>query len=102
MSDLKSFFLMVVGFATCVASAAIAVIPTGGPGTGPYLVIAAPWNGGPAAVVRSAGGQIVGPQTAPLAVMATDASVEALAAAGAWIVTTPSALPFLCDAEVVI
>lgn len=102
MSNLKSYFLLLLGLATCVASAAIAMIPTGVPGSGPYLVISSPWNGGPAAVVRTAGGQLVGPQTAPLAVLATDTSVEALKLAGAWMVTSPADLPFLCDAETVL
>lgn len=102
MSDARTYVLLAAGLATCFASAALAVIPVQAPGDGPFLVIAAPWDGGPSAVVKRAGGQLVGPETAPLAVLATDASADDLKVAGAWFVTSPSALPFLCETETVL
>lgn len=89
--------LLASGLAACLVSVGLAAIPRGDPGDGPFLVIAAPWGGGPAGIVARAGGQSVGPESVLFAVLATDVSPKSLQDAGAWLVTSPSALPFFCD-----
>ncbi|MCE6951371.1 hypothetical protein LAZ29_10555 [Cereibacter sphaeroides] len=91
---------LLVGLAAClgleVAALAAGAAP---PGDGPFLVVSAPWGGGPAGVIAAAGGEAVGPAGAPMAMLAGGASVEALRAAGAWAVLSPAALDLLCNPD---
>jgi hypothetical protein len=71
------------------------------PRTGPVLVLAPPWVGGPEAVVLRAGGTLVTPRSAPLAALATGAPDDTafagrLRQAGAWMVADGTRLAFLC------
>ncbi|SCM66741.1 hypothetical protein [Donghicola eburneus] len=79
-----------------LASVAVASVPEE---ADLVLVIAPPWHGGPEAIVLSAGGSIVGPTNAPLAVVATDAAPAAFKEAGAWFLLDPNKFPFLCATE---
>ncbi len=60
------------------------------------LVVAAPWNGGAEAVVARAGGSVIGPERAMLAVLAHEANPEELRAAGAWAVVDWAGISFIC------
>ncbi|WP_172299622.1 hypothetical protein [Pseudoruegeria sp. HB172150] len=65
----------------------------------PMLVIAAPWHDA-SQIVAAAGGRIVGPQRAPLAVFAIgDAGfADRARASGAWSVTDGTTLAAICGA----
>ncbi len=72
---------------------ASALGPAPGAAGGPVLVIAPPWAGTAADVVRRAGGAPVGPVSAPfgaLAVFDSAAPVDRLLALGAWTVRDAS------------
>lgn len=53
----------------CLAAAPVAVLFAPPGAEGPFLVVVPPWLGA-AAVVQAAGGSVVGPTGAPLAVLA--------------------------------
>ncbi|SNX70173.1 hypothetical protein SAMN05878503_10582 [Cereibacter ovatus] len=98
MKILSSLLYLCPGAAACLALETAALSAGGGfdRGNGPYLVVAPPWGGGAAEVVRQAGGVIVGPTQAPLSVLADGADAAALAAAGAWWVLDPTVLGISC------
>lgn len=56
-----------------------------------------PWGADPAEVVARAGGQAIGPVAAPLAVLATGATVAAFKAEGAFAVLPATALSLFCE-----
>ena len=68
----------------------------------PVLVVAPPWGGGAAEVVRRAGGREISPARAPFAVLAVldgaDAA-RAMRSAGAWFVLDAARVARLCDAQ---
>ncbi len=93
--------LVVLGLAACVALEVAAFAASASDADiGPFLVIAAPWGPTAEAVVVAAGGQFVGPSRAPLSILATDVTVPALRAAGAWDVLDAQALANLCGLEI--
>lgn len=67
--------------------------------TGPLVVVSLPWGQDPALIVAAAGGQVIGPARAPLAVVAMGATAEALNHAGAFAVLDGTAASFLCGTE---
>ncbi|MEY8880486.1 hypothetical protein [Donghicola sp. XS_ASV15] len=79
-----------------LASVAVAAVPDDAE---LVLVVSPPWRGGPEAIVAAAGGSVVGPTNAPLAVVATDATPAAFKDAGAWFLLDPKNVPFLCATE---
>lgn len=79
-----------------LASVAVAAVPDD---ADLVLVVAPPWHGGPEAIVAAAGGSVVGPTNAPMAVVATDATPAAFKEAGAWFLLDPKNVPFLCATE---
>jgi hypothetical protein len=68
-------------------------------GAGPILVVAPPWNGGPPAVIRAAGGWTVGPAQAPLSALSAGAEPAALRRSGAWLLLDATALDIFCLGE---
>lgn len=68
-------------------------------GTGPMLVVALPWGLGPDDIAQRAGGHVVGPTRAPLAVMAAGVTADKYREAGALVVLEPTSLSFLCAME---
>lgn len=100
MNALSAYTIMGVGLLACVGLefAGFALATPVVPGQ-PVLVVAPPWNGGAEAVVAEAGGAVVGPTRAPLAVLAAGASFEAFMQSGAWFLVNPDALGFLCVSE---
>lgn len=98
MSNLVTGLLLSVGLASLAASALLGLAATGQPGPADaVLVVTWPWADDPAAVVARAGGQEIGPVTAPMAVLAFGATVAAYKAAGAIAVLPASPFPFLCE-----
>lgn len=79
-----------------LASVAVASVPDDAE---LVLVVSPPWHGGPEAIVSAAGGSVVGPSNAPLAVVATNATPAAFKEAGAWFLLDPKNVPFLCATE---
>jgi hypothetical protein len=65
----------------------------------PVLVIAAPWAGGPDAVVRRAGGSVIGPLSTPISILAGGTTPERLTGAGAWAVLDAAAIALFCQTE---
>lgn len=100
MQSLHPAPLIVLGLAAVllaeVASVAVAAVPDD---ANLVLVVSPPWRGGPEAIVAAAGGTIVGPSSAPLAVVATDATPASFRDAGAWFLLDPKNVPFLCATE---
>lgn len=85
--------LLVLWLCVVTAAALSSILPAAASdAVGPHLVI------GPRAgeVVAQAGGHLIGPETAPFAVMAEGASPEALREAGAWAVTGLSDFGIFC------
>ncbi|WP_176439069.1 hypothetical protein [Puniceibacterium sediminis] len=65
----------------------------------PVLVVAPPWDGGAAAIVRAVGGVAVGPVAAPFAMFAVfehKGFAEAALKAGAWTLRDAGALSAFC------
>lgn len=65
----------------------------------PVLVVAPPWSAGAEALVRKAGGQPLGPITAPFAVLADfpdTIPVDGLRQLGVWAVSDGRALAAIC------
>jgi hypothetical protein len=81
-----------------VPAALLAAAPRGE--VGPWLVVAPPWRDA-GALVAAAGGQAVGPTTAPFGVLAAaEAADFADRAAGlGLLVLDAQALPFLCGGD---
>lgn len=100
MSRLKTRLLLGLGLATALVSSWLGLVfsPVS-IGDGPVLVVVLPWGASPEQVVLRAGGRLVGPEQAPLSVLAQGATPEQFRAAGAWLVADPGRLPFLCAAE---
>lgn len=100
MRNLHPAPLIAVGMSAILvaelASVAVASVPDD---ADLILVVAPPWHGGPEAIVAAAGGAVVGPANAPLAVVATDATPAAFKDAGAWFLLDPNKFPFLCATE---
>ena len=100
MRNLHPSPLIAVGMSALLfaelASVAVASVPDD---ADLVLVVAPPWQGGPEAIVAAAGGSVVGPANAPLAVVATDAAPAAFKEAGAWFLLDPNKFPFLCATE---
>ncbi|MBR9840786.1 MAG: hypothetical protein GYB50_23265 [Rhodobacteraceae bacterium] len=89
-----------VGGGMALASALGPAAP--GAASGPVLVIAPPWAGTAAELVRRAGGAPVGPVTAPfgaLAVFDSAAPVDRLLALGAWTVRDARSIASLCGGD---
>lgn len=85
--------LFVVWLFVVAAAALSSILPaSASDAVGPHLVI------GPGAgeVVAHAGGHLIGPETAPFAVMADGVTPEALRDAGAWAVTGLPDLGVFC------
>lgn len=100
MSRLKTCLLTILGLATALVTSWLGVVFTPvAAGGGPVLVLVLPWGDTPEQVVLRAGGRMVGPEQAPLSVLAQGATPEQFLAAGAWLVADPGRLPFLCAAE---
>ncbi|MBN8189243.1 hypothetical protein JF540_21380 [Salipiger thiooxidans] len=90
---------LLVGGGMALASA---LGPAPGAAGGPVLVIAPPWAGTAADLVRRAGGAPVGPVTAPfgaLAVFDSAAPVDRLLALGAWTVRDARGIASLCGGD---
>lgn len=98
MSNLMTWALMTVGLATLAATAVLGLTtPEMTDPDAPVLVVTLPWGDDPADVVTRAGGQAIGPVSAPLAVLASGATEAALRASGAFAVLPASALSFFCE-----
>jgi len=98
MSNLMTGFLLSVGLASLAAPVAIGLAGTAPPGPeDAVLVVTWPWAEDPAQVVARAGGRDIGPVSAPMAVLASGATVAAYRAAGAIAVLPASALALLCE-----
>jgi hypothetical protein len=98
MSNLMTWVLMTVGLATLAATALLAMTSGEVPATDdPVLVVTLPWGEDPADVVARAGGQAIGPLSAPLAVLASGATVAAFKAEGAFAVLPAAALSLFCE-----
>lgn len=98
MSKLMTGVLMGVGMATLVASAALGLSSPGEPGPeDAVLVVTLPWGDDPAEVVARAGGHPIGPVQAPMAVLASGATVAAFKASGAIAVLPASTLALFCE-----
>lgn len=90
---LSALALVLCGVTTLVG-VAMAAPPSG---SGPVIVVARPWGPSADAIAAAAGAQPVGPNPAPLSVIAAGADVQAYFAAGAFAVLDPGAVPFLCS-----
>lgn len=98
MSNLMTGVLLSVGLASMAASAALGLAGTAEPGPeDAVLVVTWPWGEDPAEVVARAGGRDIGPVSAPMAVMASGATVTAYKASGAIAVLPASILALLCE-----
>ena len=98
MSNLMTGFLLSVGLASMAGSAALGLVGTGEPGPeDAVLVVTWPWGDDPADVVARAGGHDIGPVSAPMAVLASGATVTAYKASGAIAVLPASALALFCE-----
>ncbi|NBE07577.1 hypothetical protein [Paragemmobacter ruber] len=92
-----TWVLMMVGLTTLAATIPFAMAPghAGAPDE-PVLVVTLPWGADPIEVVARAGGQPIGPVSAPLAVLASGATVAAFKAEGAFAVLPATALSLFC------
>lgn len=98
MSNLMTWLLMTVGLATLAATVVLGLTSGDAPGADdPVLVVTLPWGDDPAEVVARAGGQAIGPLSAPLAVLASGATVAAFKSSGAFAVLPASTLALLCE-----
>ena len=98
MSGVMTWLLLTVGLITLAATVAIGMIPREAPRPDdPVLVVTLPWGDDPAEVVARAGGQAIGPAAAPLAVLASGATVAAFRASGAFAVLPAATLSFFCE-----
>lgn len=98
MPNLMTWVLLTVGMATLAATAVMALTPHEAPQPDdPVLVVTLPWGDDPADVVARAGGQAIGPVSAPLAVMASGASAAAFMASGAFAVLPAASLSLFCE-----
>ncbi|WP_094023590.1 hypothetical protein [Maliponia aquimaris] len=100
LHDTLARLLLAVALIVAPAAALVASF-AGVPGQAgqPVLVVAPPWAGGAAGVVARAGGRIVGPQVAPLAVFAVfepPLPLSDLRRAGSWAVADARRLAALC------
>lgn len=91
--------LCLTGLVAVLAPGLAALARPAPEGAATLLVLAAPWGGGPQAVVASAGGRVIGPAATALSVTATGASPAALNKAGAWAVLDAGAVVALCAPE---
>lgn len=92
-----------VGVAVCMPMALSVAMPLALAGEAkagdPVLVIAAPWQGGVAAVIRRAEGRIIGPAStrmAAFAVFEQPVSQNVLQSYGSWAVADAERLASLC------
>lgn len=98
MSNLMTWVLMTVGMATLAATAVVGLTTPEKPHPDePVLIVTLPWGDDPADVVTRAGGQAIGPISAPLAVLASGATEAAFKASGAFAVLPASALSLFCE-----
>ncbi|WP_434614787.1 hypothetical protein [Tabrizicola sp. M-4] len=98
MSKLMTGLLLTVGIASMAVPAVVGLAGTAEPGPeDAVLVVTWPWAEDPATVVERAGGQDIGPVSAPMAVLASGATVAAYRAAGAIAVLPASALALFCE-----
>lgn len=97
LPNLMTWLLMTVGLATLAATVVLGMSGGQAPDADdPVLVVTLPWGDDPAEVVARAGGEAIGPVSAPLAVLASGATVAAFKASGAFAVLPASALSFIC------
>lgn len=100
MQKILLILLILAGLCATTALAATAFIAHSQEvSDGPLLVVTLPWGPDPAEVVAAAGGYVVSPARAPLAVVAAGASAATLNRAGAFAVLDATAASFLCGAE---
>lgn len=100
MSKLMTGLLLTVGIASMAVPPVVGLAGAAEPGAeDAVLVVTWPWAEDPAEVVARAGGQDIGPVSAPMAVLASGATVEAYRAAGAIAVLPASALALLCESQ---
>jgi hypothetical protein len=98
MSNLMTGFLLSAGLASMAASAALGLAGTAEPGPeDAVLVVTWPWGEDPAEVVARAGGHDIGPVSAPMAVLASGATVADYKASGAIAVLPASILALFCE-----
>lgn len=98
MSGVMTWLLLTVGLVTLAGTVAVGLVPREAPQPDdPVLVVTLPWGDDPAAVVARAGGQAIGPVSAPLAVMAAGATAAAFKASGAFAVLPVSTLSLFCE-----
>lgn len=93
-----SYRLIATAFLIALAGPAAVVLADEPQAGSPVLVIVAPWVDAPA-VVRAAGGQLIGPASAPMAALAYSpdpAFAERLAQAGAFAVRDGQRLAQIC------
>lgn len=96
----KVQFLLVISAALLAGTVGVAAglyVPPAAGATGPLLVVVAPWSGTPEDIVTRAGGTVIGPDRAPMSVLAQGATPDALEQAGAFWVLDPSALSLFCS-----
>lgn len=98
MSKHMTWVLMTVGLLTLAATVPMAVATGAVPASDDaVLVVTLPWGADPIEVVARAGGQAIGPVSAPLAVLASGATAAAFKAEGAFAVLPATALSLLCE-----
>lgn len=100
LHDTLARLLLAAALVVAPAAALVASF-AGAPGQAgqPVLVVAPPWAGGAAGVVTRAGGRVIGPEVAPMAVFAVfDAPfpLSDLRLAGSWAVADARRLAALC------
>lgn len=98
MSNLGTGILLAVGLVTLAGTAVLGLGTATVPGPGDaVLVVSLPWGDDPAQIVARAGGHEIAPVPAPLAVLASGATVEAFKAAGAVAVLPAAVLAMICE-----
>lgn len=98
MPNLTTWLLLTVGLATLAATAVVG-LTSDEPlqPDEPVLVVTLPWGDDPSEVVARAGGQAIGPMSAPLAVLASGATAAAFKSSGAFAVLPASTLSLFCE-----
>ncbi|MCZ8333877.1 MAG: hypothetical protein O9328_06410 [Rhodobacteraceae bacterium] len=98
MPNLSTWLLLTVGLATLAATAVLGLTSDEAPQPDePVLVVTLPWGDDPTEVVARAGGQAIGPMSAPLAVLASGATAAAFKSSGAFAVLPASTLSLFCE-----
>lgn len=95
---LSTGLLLALGFITLLGSATLSLVGASPlHKDDPVLVVTLPWDDSPGDVVKLAGGAVIGPVEAPMAVLASGATVAEYKAAGAIAVLSAATLALFCE-----